>query len=52
MALVRERYADFWPTLAAEKLTELRGFGVSRETLRHWMTMRPPVSVPTTPSRP
>jgi hypothetical protein len=37
MALVRERYADFGPTLAAEKLTELHGFGVSRETLRHWM---------------
>jgi hypothetical protein len=37
MALVRERYADFGPTLAAEKLTELHGFGISRETLRHWM---------------
>ncbi len=34
MTLVRERYADFGPTLAAEKLTELHGFGVSRETLR------------------
>jgi hypothetical protein len=37
MALVRERYADFGPTLAAEKLTELHGFGISRETLRNWM---------------
>ena len=37
MALVRERYADFGPTVAAEKLTELHGFGISRETLRHWM---------------
>lgn len=37
MALVRERYADFGPTLAAEKLRELHGFGISRETLRHWM---------------
>jgi Winged helix-turn helix len=37
MALVRERYADFGPTLATEKLTELHGFGISRETLRHWM---------------
>jgi hypothetical protein len=37
MALVRERYADFGPTLAAEKLTELHGFDISRETLRHWM---------------
>jgi hypothetical protein len=52
LALVQDHYADFGPTLAAEKLTELRGFGVSRETLRHWMTMRPPVSVPATPSRP
>ncbi len=37
MALVRERYADFGPTLAAEKLTELHGFGISRETLQYWM---------------
>jgi hypothetical protein len=37
MALVRERYADFGPTLTAEKLIELHGFGISRETLRHWM---------------
>jgi hypothetical protein len=37
MALVCERYADFGPTLAAEKLTELHGFGISRETLRHWV---------------
>ena len=41
MALVRERYADFGPTLAAEKLTELHGFGISRETLRHWMISLP-----------
>jgi transposase len=37
LALVRERYADFGPTLAAEKLVELHGLAVSRETLRHWM---------------
>ncbi|MCB8881488.1 ISNCY family transposase [Acidisoma cellulosilytica] len=37
MALVKERYADFGPTLATEKLSELHGFGISRETLRHWM---------------
>lgn len=36
LQLVRERYADFGPTLAAEKLAE-HGFGVSRETLRKWM---------------
>jgi hypothetical protein len=38
LALVRERYADFGPTLAAEKLSELDGLTVSRETLRQWMT--------------
>lgn len=38
VALVRERYADFGPTLAAEKLSELDGLTVSRETLRQWMT--------------
>ncbi|WP_265501467.1 ISNCY family transposase [Paracoccus beibuensis] len=37
MALVRERYADFGPTLAAEKLAECHGLTVSRETLRKWM---------------
>jgi hypothetical protein len=37
MALVRERYADFGPTLAAEKLAELHSLRVSRETLRKWM---------------
>jgi hypothetical protein len=34
---VRDRYADFGPTLAAEKLTEHHGCSVSRETLRGWM---------------
>lgn len=38
MALVHERYADFGPTLAGEKLAELHGLRVSRETLRTWMT--------------
>ena len=37
MTLVRERYADFGPTLAAEKLVEDHGLKVSRETLRKWM---------------
>lgn len=37
LQLVRERYADFGPTLAAEKLIE-QGFSVSRETLRKWMS--------------
>ena len=37
LSLVRERYADFGPTFAAEKLAELHGCTISRETLRHWM---------------
>jgi hypothetical protein len=35
--LVRERYPDFGPTLAAETLAENHGLEVSRETLRGWM---------------
>lgn len=37
MAVVRERYADFGPTLAAEMLGQHHGLKVSRETLRQWM---------------
>ena len=37
LSLVRERYADFGPTLAAEKLAEVHGCAISRETLRGWM---------------
>ena len=37
LSLVRERYADFGPTLAAEKLAEVHGLQISRETLRGWM---------------
>src|SRR5690349_2052979 len=37
LSIVRERYADFGPTLAAEKLVEHHGCSVSRETLRGWM---------------
>jgi len=37
LAIVRERYADFGPTLAAEKLAAHHGCTVSRETLRGWM---------------
>ncbi|MCD7109460.1 ISNCY family transposase [Rhizobium sp. DKSPLA3] len=37
VTLVRERYADFGPTLATEKLTERDGLHVSRETVRGWM---------------
>ena len=37
LARVRQRYADFGPTLASEHLAQ-EGFTVSRETLRKWMT--------------
>src|SRR5208337_1350758 len=37
LAIARERYADFGPTLAAEKLAAHHGCTVSRETLRGWM---------------
>ena len=37
LAILRERYADFGPTLAAEKLAQHHGLSFSRETLRLWM---------------
>jgi len=37
VGIIRERYADFGPTLAQEKLLELHDIRVSRETLRAWM---------------
>lgn len=37
LSLVRERYADFGPTLAHEKLTEQHGLRLSVETLRGLM---------------
>ena len=37
LALIRERYSDFGPTLAAEKLAQLHGIALGRETLRGWM---------------
>ncbi len=37
LSLVRERDADFGPTLAAEKLAAHHGCTISRETLRGWM---------------
>lgn len=36
IGIVRERYFDFGPT-AAEKLAELHGIHLARETLRQWM---------------
>jgi len=38
LGLIREHYADFGPTLAAEKLHERHGLTVSKETIRRLMT--------------
>lgn len=38
IGIVRERYADFGPTLAAEKLLECHGIALSKETVRSLMT--------------
>jgi transposase len=38
IALIRERYADFGPTLAREKLEECHGIKLAKETVRHLMT--------------
>jgi hypothetical protein len=37
LAIIREHYTDFGPTLAAEKLCEVHGIKIGRETLRGWM---------------
>ena len=37
IGIIRERYPDFGPTLAAEKLAAHHGCSLSRETLRGWM---------------
>src|SRR5499427_9303964 len=37
VAIIRERYSDFGPTLAGEKLSELHGIHLGRETIRQWM---------------
>src|SRR5665811_2015658 len=37
IGLIRERYSDFGPTLAAEKLFELHGIRLGSETIRQWM---------------
>jgi hypothetical protein len=38
LVLIRDRYADFGPTLACEKLRECHGLTLSKETVRHLMT--------------
>jgi hypothetical protein len=37
IGIIRERYPDFGPTLAAEKLAELHDIRLARETVRQWM---------------
>lgn len=37
LSIVRERYADFGPTLACEKLRECHGIRLAKETLRKLM---------------
>jgi len=37
LAIISKRYTDFGPTLAAEKLRELHGICLGRETVRVWM---------------
>ena len=37
LKLCGKKYSDFGPTLAAEKLLELDGMRLSRETLRQWL---------------
>jgi transposase len=38
LGLIHERYAEFGPTLACEKLHESHGLVLSKETVRHLMT--------------
>src|SRR5258707_14758336 len=38
LAIIRERYADFGPTLACEKLWECHGIRMAKETVRRLMT--------------
>ena len=38
LAIIRERYADFGPTLACEKLDECHGIRLAKETVRRLMT--------------
>lgn len=38
LAIIRDRYADFGPTLACEKLREIHGLELSRETIRKLMS--------------
>src|SRR6516165_3384963 len=37
LTIIRQRYWDFRPTLATEKLRENHGIALGRETVRQWM---------------
>ena len=37
LSIIKDKYADFGPTFANEKLLEQHGIKLSSETLRHWM---------------
>ena len=37
ISIIRDRYADFGPTLACEKLAECHGVVLAKETVRRWM---------------
>ncbi|ABE64744.1 Integrase, catalytic region (plasmid) [Nitrobacter hamburgensis X14] len=37
IGIIQERYGDLGPTLATEKLAELHGICLARETVRQWM---------------
>jgi transposase len=38
LTIIRQRYPDFGPTLACEKLREIHGLVLAKETVRHLMT--------------
>lgn len=38
LAVIEEKYSDFKPSFATEKLEEQHGIHISRETARRWMT--------------
>ncbi|VXC96184.1 hypothetical protein BURKHO8Y_70088 [Burkholderia sp. 8Y] len=41
VSIIRERYADFGPTLAREKLDECHGIRLAKETVRDILTRLP-----------
>ena len=52
LSIIRDRYADFGPTLACEKLWECHGIRLAKETVRKLMTDAGPLdSAAATPRR-